>query len=554
MRTSLIPAFVIALLLGLVFLMPKRDSGVGPSGAFLLPGSTAMGADVAGALQGLPRLELLDPPSWVKQRGGQDEVLRSLDRVSWGSHDSIRASIRALEAHGTGFAQEVLSRLDALPDHDIIHISKLVALLVHDGENTPGVVEELTRRALSPSGLVAKAALKALGEHRSQEALGAILERRRDEDLEVRDVARKALVSRVRRGDEEALAYMLEDMELQPHLPELRYIRALEDVEANGRVLSALRRIEELSSYSNSVTALGVLVSLGDAEATSQLESMMGSDDMATRINALHMAANSRQVVGQSHWRDLVEVGQRTPCLLLLAVLDLAINSGHEGAPEAVELIERMAQDPTHSSQVESLDLLFAMGHPWGVERTRAELQSASGPYLSQTVERIERAGGKLGAPFADLAFDRLSQPDLLPMDRLLLCRLLAGIDPLRGAELLVRLVSDATEGGSSLELINQLVKVGDPALQLLARSVDTDRGAGLFVFVASQIGGAGAVPLLEQIAANEGLDPVVRQHALDSLVRVVGGDRAGALRRVATASNDERVRQRSYLLFWNYL
>ena len=554
MRSSFIPALLILLLLALAFLMPGRDEAGVVSGPYMLPGSAAVGPDVAAALLGLPRLELLDPPGWVVQRGGQDEVLRSLDRLSWGSHDAIRASISTLEEHPRGLAREVLSRMQALPDHDMIHLSKLVSMLAYDSEDTPGVVEELTRRGLSPNGLVSKAALRVLGQHPSSVALGAILERRDDDELDVRDAARAALVARVRNGDLEALAYMLADLEERPHDPEIRFFTALADVPTDPRVLSVLRRITEQADYAVRTEALATLAAHGDTRSIEELERMMVSDDMIARINGTHMAARSGQVLGEESWRSIVDRRERQPVLMLMAMMDLAIREGHSSAPLAVELIERMGQDPTHPAQVEALDLLFGMGHPWGVERTRNEIQTAVGPFLSQTVERIDREGGELGLEFAELAYDRLAQPDLGDIERLLLCRLLASVDPVRAADVLVGYVMEGTNSAGVLDLMSQLSQLGDQGLRRLQAEVGTNRGAGLYLLLASQVGGADSLPVIEQISMDMSLDPVVRQYALDAIVRVQGGDREGTLRRVAQVANDQQVRDRAFLLFWNYL
>ncbi len=555
MRSPLLPAAVVLLVLGLVFLLPGRDPGsAGPGGPFILPGSAAVGADVAAALLGLPRPELVEPPAWVLQRGGKDPILRSLDRLSWGSHDAIRASVETLEQHPEGLAEEVLSRLTALGESDIIHASKLVAMLAYDRGRTPGVLEELTWRALSESALVAKAALRVLGEHPDPVALAAILDRRNDPLEDVRDVARAALADQVRLGNEEALLYMLQDLEARPHLSDPRYLVALEGIEATPRALSVLRRIAEVAPYEDRVRALGVLLAKGDVDATHEVERMLESEDYIARGNGLRMAAKSGRVVGADQWREIVERGERDLCLFLLAILDRAIKTGDENADLAVELVERMAQDPTHAAQVESLDVLFSIGHPWGVERTRTELLTAEGPYLAQTVERIERVGGGLTPEFVELAFRRLEEPGLGDVERLLLCRLVAATDARRGADMLVRYVLEGVNQEGVLELVNQLVTLGPWGLARLEQEVGTDRGAALYVFVASHVGDAGCLPTLERISTDMSVDPVVRQHALDAIVRVHDGPREDTLRRVAQALGDPAVSDRAYLLFWNYL
>ena len=74
MRPSLLPTLAILVLLGLVFLLPKRQDDTAAEAGFLLPGSAAAGADVAAMLAQLPRLELAEPqlgPLPGHRRGAQ---------------------------------------------------------------------------------------------------------------------------------------------------------------------------------------------------------------------------------------------------------------------------------------------------------------------------------------------------------------------------------------------------------------------------------------------------------------------------------------------------
>jgi hypothetical protein len=59
---------------------------------------------------------------------------------------------------------------------------------------------------------------------------------------------------------------------------------------------------------------------------------------------------------------------------------------------------------------------------------------------------------------------------------------------------------------------------------------------------------------VLEKISTDPALDPSLRRYAVDAIVRVRGGDREGTLRRIAQVEQEQVVRDRAYLLFWNYL
>ena len=555
MRASLVPAVVILLLLGLVFLLPKRDADGLSGGPFVLPGSAAAGADVAAALLELPSLDLLEPPDWALQRGAQDELARALDRLSWGSHGGLQASVERLEAAPSGLADEVLARLQVASPHDVILVSKLLAVLSHDLEDDPRVVEELVTRAFSESSLVAKAALRALGQHPSPAALGGILDRRDDPDAQVREAARAALVNRIRMGDPEALLYVLEDLEKRPDQPDARYLNVLAEVPTDERVLQVLRDVQVLAPYEAQVLARAALVAHGDPEAVAAVEALLEEDDLVGRLNALQLSAQMGAVVGRDSWRRLVDRNVRQEVLFLMSVMKRAVETGDEAAPLAMELFERIAQDPTHNCQSDGVDILFALGHPWGVERTRNELRTALGPYLGRAVDRIERLSGELAPQFGEIAFERLADPATGPVEQVLLCRLLAHIDAVRGADYIVGVCMDPERVGPHTgEYLSQLVRLGPAALARLEQELDSDRGAALYIYAAAQIGGAGTVARLEAIALDETKDEALRAQAMDALVRVKTGPREDALRRVALALNDPEASHRAKLLFWNYL
>ena len=552
MRPSLLPTLAILVLLGLVFLLPKRQDDSAAEAGFLLPGSAAAGADVAAVLAQLPRLELAEPPGWALSRG-TDGVLRHLDRMGWGSHKAMVSSRRALEQQAGSLIPEVLSRLAALGDGDTILIAKLVAMLgtkEMTPEESERVVEELVRRALSESALVTKAALRVLAYHPSPAALTGILERRLDGDLEVQTFARAALAERVRLGDSEALGYVLDELEETPTSPDLAFVTALGEASIDERGLQALRQIVEVADQNSVLTALASLLAHGEELALERVANLVEHGDVAGRMNGMRMAALSGQVFMVDQWEDIVRERLRPLVLPLMSMLERALNEGDDQALLAVQLLETMALDPTHSCNQEALDVLLRQGHPLAVERTRTELGSAVGGYLNVAVDRIIHAGGDLALEYVDLAMMRLETEDLGVTERTVLCRLVTHVDPSRSAGLVV----EQALVGESPGFLSLLARLGGHGLQQLAPGLDDDRQAGLFIFAAASTGMAEALPYLEAIVLDTQRDRALRLQALDCIVRLDAGPREESLRRVANALGDAEFTARARLLFWNYL
>ncbi|MFT7465000.1 MAG: hypothetical protein ACI9EF_003360 [Pseudohongiellaceae bacterium] len=552
MRPSLLPTLAILVLLSLVFLLPKRQENIPSEAAFLLPGSAAAGADVATVLAQLPRLEMAEPPSWALSRG-TDDVLRHLDRMGWGSHAAMVTARRALEQQAGSLIPEVLSRLAVLGEADSILISKLIALL--GAKDTPAAyadqaIEELVRRALSESALVAKAALRVLAYHPSPAALGGILERRNDENLEVQTFARAALAQRVRQGDSAALGYVVDELELTTSSPDLAYVTALGEADIDDRARAVLREIVEQGDQNSVLTALASLLVHQDPMAFERVGNLIEHGDEASRLNGVRMAALSGQVFLTDQWEELVRQRQRPVVLPLMSMMERAVNEGHSEALLAVQLLETIALDSSHSCHQEALDVLLRQAHPMAVERTRTDLANGVGAYLNVAVDRVVHVGGELAQQYADLAVLRLQNEDLVLSERILLCRLVAHVDPAQAVDFVIAGILD--DGGPGF--LSLLSRLGGHGLQHLAMNLDDDREAGLFVFAAASTGAAEALPYLETIVLNTQRDRVIRMQALDCIVRLNAGPREQALRRLAIALGDAEITERARLLFWNYL
>ena len=117
MRSSVLPAAAILVLLGLVFVLPKRSPSDLADGAHLVPGSAAAGRDVAEALLALPVLEVTEPPAWAMQPDN-DAQTRNLDRLAWGGHRTIERARESLARDSEGLAQRLLERLAIVGDRD----------------------------------------------------------------------------------------------------------------------------------------------------------------------------------------------------------------------------------------------------------------------------------------------------------------------------------------------------------------------------------------------------------------------------------------------------
>lgn len=540
MRVSPIPLIVVAVLVGLVYLLPQR------------------GAErVAAELPRLPVLDVTEPPAWAQSRG-TDEVARNLDRIAWGNHDAMVAARRALRPHIGTLRDDVLSRLRALGESDPVQTAKLIPLLADEDDGSGEVFDVLRSKALSPSSLVTMAALRALAYSPHPSAVAGIYPRLTDVDPDVQRVARAALGMRAERGDTAAQDLVLDELEAQGDLPDLAYLSTLRHMRESPRAVELLLDATESGAIETSIMAWSALLDLDHPAAVEHFEEAMASDDHVTRLNALRVVATSGRILGEESWEELARSGVRPVVLTVASILVRAVDRGHPQAGEALALLEELAADPLCPARIEITTALYQRDHAWAVEKTRREVKTNVGAQLAATVDRITSSPE---APARDamveLAFERLEGGEPREVERVLLSRLLAHEAPARAAE---RIVGYALQdGGASGDFANQMVplleRLGEAGLvELGERAHESRRAASLFVYLAGALRSKSALPFLEELVLDETLDPRLRRDAMDAIVRVDTGPREEVLRRAADELPAGPLRDRARLLFWNYL
>lgn len=536
-----IPILLAVLFLFLAYLLPSRGSAdtISPEGAFLAP------------------LEVTEPPAWALQRG-KDEIVRNLDRLLWGSHSAMVASRDVLRRYGGGeiLAPEILGRLEALGDSDPIAIAKLIAVLADEDPSVSGQLDEFIYRAHSPSALVTMAALRALAFHPDDRAIHGILARLNDVDLQVRDVARAALVKRMQAGDIRARDVLLDELESSEEDPDLGFVAALQDVGESERADQLLRIMRTDGDGPSSMVAWAILLRRGDQSAAEHFSEQLKSDDSAVRLTALRVLGAAGMALGDESWERIAKHGTFQEVLALGEILLRAMDEGHPAASLAESLFRDRAEDPFSQVRVPFTDALLARGSAWAAEVTRSEILTKVGARLTQTVDRVISSGGAFTGDLADVAWQRLEDVALRDVERAILLRLIAAVDPERAADTVVSAAlgrnNESAVVSASMEAL--LFQLGEPGLKRLQEEVSTLRGASLFVRVANEVGSPVALPVLETIVLNESMDLAVREAALDCIVLLDHGPREEVLRNVAERLPGDLFRGRARLLFWNYL
>jgi hypothetical protein len=546
-RSFRLALLAVAALLALVYLLPTREDGAS--------------RPVQDRLRTVA-ITLDEPPEWARQRG-HDEITRCLDRLSWGSHAAATAARAVLSRHAGQLAPELLSRLAALGSSDPVMASKLVELLGAEDPTEPGVLDELAARALSFNGLEARAALRVLSRINHPRSVNAVHTRLFDQDPDIVGFARGALAELARRGSPEAREIVLDELEADPLDVDMAYLTVAAAMPRDDRTDSVLQRIADQGQGTVRLVALTGLLVRDDPQAEAIFEEFIATGSGDQRLQALRAAGSANRVLAQGQWEFLIQQDVYPLSAALMRVLFSAIDSGHPDAARAMDLLEKIAVDPTMSVQTLVLDALFVRRHPNVIEGVRADLQVVEGMSLALTVDRI--LGGPtdrpsdlaLRAELAQLALKRLETgPELRDGDRVVLCRLVATIAPDESAPLLVdyalgrrgvdRVVSEA--------VTDLLGPLGDAGLRRLQAELGTPEADALAVYAASAVRSEAALPLLEQLLVAEGTRPDTRRAALDCLGLVQAGPREEVLRRVLDRVPDPALRERAQLVFWNYL
>lgn len=540
-RTALVSGAVV-LLLALLYMLPQREAQVeqGPIQTRVLE---------------LPALQLDEPPGWARQRG-IDEVVRHLDRMGWGSHQVLVSSRDSLRRFAGQLAPEILARLEAIGPGDPVLAAKLIELLGNEDPTTPGLVDELLRRALSHSVLVSKAALRVLARVDDERAVEGIVARLFDPDPDLQAHARGGLAERARQGDRPAQAIILDELDLEAGNPDLAFLAVVPDFGPSDDVIRVLRRVVENSGGAVRLVALTALLKLGDVEAEQAFTGMLAGDDVNLHIEALNSAFTAGRVLGEPEWERIVRNGSREELLPLARVLTLSVDTAHASAAHAMILLEFLASDPLSPVRSDVTAALYYRRHVWAVEATRQQLQQAIGPELSLAADRVIDGPVELTPDFVELALERVADPDLPDPERLVLFRLLSHVAPEQSAQRLLDFARrDETVSPALMDaFLPMLAQLGPDGILLMGEQLTTNEDKGLFVYLAAQVGSGAALPGLKRILLDEDTPPGLRQDALDCIARLRDGPREEALREVLAQLHDPALSDRAFLLFWNYL
>jgi hypothetical protein len=280
---------------------------------------------------------------------------------------------------------------------------------------------------------------------------------------------------------------------------------------------------------------------------------MLAGPDPFARRNALNALVASGRVLGWESFDSIIRGGSSDEILPVVSLLELSVEHGDPEANRAMDLLELLAADRGNSVHAVVTDRLYSRSHPWAVETTRAEIEQAVGGQLAGTVSRVMTGPADLQRGMAELAAKRLATQTLRDADRELLLRLLAHTAPDLGVEPIVREALDEKSPIAPL-MLALLARLGPVALQRLQPELGTPAVDALFIRVAGETRSAAALPGLERILLDPGVDPALRGAALDTLGRLTDGPRAELLRKVVAATNDRELAARARLVFWNYL
>ncbi|MGQ0552018.1 MAG: HEAT repeat domain-containing protein [Planctomycetota bacterium] len=539
----LLPVLAVLVLLGLVFILPQRDA------------DTIAPMAVASGLAAPDPLTVDEPPAWCLQRG-VDPVTRALDRLNWAGHGSLPYTREWLALHCGRLATDLLSRLRTLGEESPVVVARLIEVLAQEDPQAPGLIDELLRRALSTNALTSRAAIRALAAIDHPRAIEGLLPQLASSDPETVAFGIAGLCERARRGDAEAQSALLDLLESESEQPEPSALSALDAFPESARLTALLKQFSAHGDPTVRLLALAARLRRDDPEAVAHFEHLLAHRDPIPRINGLNTVAGARKVLGEESWDALANLGMPTEQVPLLAILTEAVDQGSAAAPHALTLIEQFGTTPGHPVRMQALQTLLQREHPWAVETTRQELQSAVGSALGEAVGRVLVTRAPLRQELVLLAKARLAEPELRDEDRWQLCRLLAAAAPELGADPIVRVVLGRDEAPPWLveSMASLLGQLGPAGLQRLAQELDDPLGRALYVRIAGGLRAPEALEPLRRILLDPRTERSVLFEGLDALVKLPQGPREEVLREVLKQRDDPVLSERGRLLFWNYL
>lgn len=366
-------------------------------------------------------VKVITPPSYAVEKGPRFRIDRLLDRIEWGTSQSVNWSIECLENEpDRSFVPEVIRRIQesriARPTKAKQYIDLLAELSVPEG------LSVLIECASDPSSMVHAAAIKGVARYDDKEATECLLEHARAPRPGTKALVGDLLAHRtapeviaffeeaLKKGDAELLPFAMKAVGesgregaaalLRPYLDDpnfyfrtqaLRQLLALGDEEANLQLFEDLRHPGPVLRKA-AIQALFYVRRLPPGEL---LESLAGDEDDEIRLHYAHV---------------------------LVSLMDRFQGEDRE---RLTEVLDRLSRDRRLEVRIKAFEGLYLAGRREVADPYLRKLGTAIGGELKEAVTflgQLDDLEGTLGARLKDryenddalTATDRLALLDAL--------------------------------------------------------------------------------------------------------------------------------------------
>lgn len=511
-------------------------------------------------------VKLIDPPAEYLEKGVADRRARCLDRIIWGTTESVRRSIELLvEMDQDATLFEAVNRINRFRRDRPSLAKKYIDLLAET--RSPKALPALLDCATDPAEIISKAAIRSLSGFDDPESTKILVEQAREGSDRLRLFCLESLAEKKEPSVFDLFLDLAGDHEnLSVRCMALEGLGNFENDESRQFLLECL----EDPNLDIRTLALKSLLRLGVREANAELEKMLCHDGPVRLTNGVKFMEIAQWLPPldvlqslASHQADTVRI-----YLTMSLIAHLERDEG-EQLQRARSVLQYLLNDPRPDVRLKALEGLYKAGDKSVAIPYLRKLPSAVGAELSEAVEILTTVVESPDAPL--LVMQRfVDDPALRPSDRLALLSGLATAAASEAIELFFEVIGGGWKARTSFvgeftldrHAAFQVHSLGPNVLARWEKYLEEERNdiaAYLVVNGVRNLGDPRGADILVALAGDRKRPEWIRQEAIKSFALLEVNDAKSAdsvgetLLEFHRECPDRTIAVLAYNVFWNY-
>ena len=505
-------------------------------------------------------VKLVSPPAQIVRKGLGDREGRLLDRLRWGTSESINRTIDLLKEHPSPrVIAEAVKRVDKYRGNRPAMAKVYIDLLAEI--KAPESLPTLLSCAADPSEMVRRAAIRGLSGFMDPRSTKGLVEQARGSEGRIRMLCLEGLTGR--KGPEVFELYrdlIAENKDLRVTINAVEGLGNFDTPESR----KLLEKCREDSRLDVRTAALKALVKLNAPQGIAALEKMFTSPGPIRRINGIKLLADARWLPSLLELKRLAadSVAEVRIYLTITLIAHLRRDKG-EMRQRALFGLQLLMNDQRPDVRIKALEGLYKAGETRVALPYLRKLERARGSELG---EAVELTASLLHCPQSvPLLISRFENDgSLAPDDRMTVLSGLADMKAAAALDLFFRVIDGAWNGRNVFVGEFSLARHAAFRVHALGKGVfeewedflkreGDDRAAYLYINGVRNLGDPRSAKSLAVLAMDDKRPAWIRREAVKSFAFLKGEEAGRLLLKIQRESRDEEIRRLALDVFWNY-